>query len=195
MVSSIRKFGQEISHDNIVKTHAEKRRVKTIQRSVTDAVELELKRASGARLVSALPSTSGNDRDAASQGHRRYPKKTFPTGMKLIRRVRSRNQKLVLLQEEKDRFDAMRSIQRSTSHFKRYSALTMSVIACRSSFIRTTPAAPPWFGGTLVFLVAPPSLRLAKQCLETMTLRFGNCVMHYFAVLKAWRQLQSLFAR
>ena len=34
-----------------------------------------------------------------------------------------------MLKEEKDRFDAMRAIQSSTSTFKRYTALTMSVIA------------------------------------------------------------------
>ncbi|MCJ1390174.1 Potassium channel [Xylographa bjoerkii] len=46
-----------------------------------------------------------------------------------LRRVRTRGSKLVILREEKDRFDAMRSIQRSTRHFKQYFALSMSVIA------------------------------------------------------------------
>ena len=46
-----------------------------------------------------------------------------------INRVASRKPRLLLLYEEKDRFMAMRSIQNSTSNFKKYYALTMSVLA------------------------------------------------------------------
>ncbi|CZR62243.1 related to potassium channel [Phialocephala subalpina] len=41
----------------------------------------------------------------------------------------SRREKLILLKEEKDRFDAMREIQSNTSRFKQYTALAMSVLA------------------------------------------------------------------
>jgi potassium channel subfamily K len=41
----------------------------------------------------------------------------------------NRREKLVLLREEKDRFDAMREIQSDTSRFKQYYALSMSVLA------------------------------------------------------------------
>ena len=41
MVSSIRKFAQDLGHDNIIKNHVEKRRVDTIERSVTTSGELE----------------------------------------------------------------------------------------------------------------------------------------------------------
>ncbi|KAL9596099.1 MAG: hypothetical protein Q9179_004744 [Wetmoreana sp. 5 TL-2023] len=122
MVSSIQKFAQEISHDKIVKTHAERRRIRTINRSVSNTVELEQRRADGKTTHSPYPN------------HHRFPKKPFRSSMKLIRRVGSRKQKLLLLQEEKDRFDAMRSIQRSTLNFKKYSALTMSVLACAVGF-------------------------------------------------------------
>ncbi|KAI4117521.1 MAG: hypothetical protein LQ338_007536, partial [Usnochroma carphineum] len=125
VVSSIHKFAQEISHDNIVKSHAEKRRVRTIGRSVTTTVELEqqqaVERAFGRRRKSTSSASA-----KVQRGPRRRP---IRSGIKLIRRLTWRNQKLVLLQEEKDRFDAMRSIQRSTSNFKRYYALTTSVIA------------------------------------------------------------------
>src|SRR5438046_10580151 len=43
--------------------------------------------------------------------------------------TRSRGAKLLLLKEEKDRFDAMRKIQAGTARFKRWWALMMSVIA------------------------------------------------------------------
>ncbi|MCJ1444098.1 MAG: Potassium channel [Stictis urceolatum] len=46
-----------------------------------------------------------------------------------LRRIMSRTTRLLILREEKDRFEAMRAIQYSTRRFKRYFALTMSVIA------------------------------------------------------------------
>jgi potassium channel subfamily K len=46
-----------------------------------------------------------------------------------IKRAISRRTRLLLLREEKDRFDAMRAIQYSTRRFKRYFALSMSVTA------------------------------------------------------------------
>ncbi|KAI4194762.1 MAG: hypothetical protein LQ350_007584 [Teloschistes chrysophthalmus] len=114
MVSSIRKFAQEISHDNIVKRHVEKRRARTIDRSVSNAVELEERQ----------------DAEKIKEYRHRLPSnRHLRTGMKQLRRIASQKQKLILLQEEKDRFDAMRNIQQSTSKFKKYSALAMSVIA------------------------------------------------------------------
>ncbi|KAL8849937.1 MAG: hypothetical protein Q9221_005116 [Calogaya cf. arnoldii] len=61
--------------------------------------------------------------------HRPTRSNHMKSGLKRIQQVGSRKPKLLLLQEEKDRFDAMRSIQKSTSTFKKYSALAMSVIA------------------------------------------------------------------
>lgn len=134
IVSSIRKFAQEISRENIIKPAAEKRRVKTIDRSVTTTVELEQRQtdqtATGPRLTPFLRSPA-NVRHTSRR-------RTSKNGMKLIHRIRSRNQKLLLLQEEKDRFDAMREIQRSTSNFKKYSALTMSLMACKLLFVCIT---------------------------------------------------------
>jgi len=44
-------------------------------------------------------------------------------------RSRSRSQKVILMRQEKDRFDAMRSIQMNATTFKRWYALLVSVIA------------------------------------------------------------------
>ena len=52
------------------------------------------------------------------------------TGVKRLKRAATRKTKLLILREEKDRFNAMRGIQYSTKRFKKYSALCMSVIAC-----------------------------------------------------------------
>ena len=141
MVNSIRNFAQEISHDNIIKTHAEKRRVQTIDRSVTTTVELEQRQADEKNFARRLMSPSSSRAKYQHNPHSPQPKvhrarkEPLKSGMKLLRRVGSRRQKLVLLQEEKDRFDAMRSIQKSTANFKKYSALTMSVIACKFIFL------------------------------------------------------------
>lgn len=54
-----------------------------------------------------------------------------------------RRQKLLLLQEEKDRFEAMREIQDETRRFKQYYALALSVLAF----------AGLWCFGALVFML------------------------------------------
>lgn len=150
MVSSIRKFAQEISHVNIVKSHIEKRRVQTIGRSVTTSIELEERRGRGRHhnqtqhrpTISApfdlKPRAVTFDEEKAKQPDQPnvHIKGSRPaavySGLKALKRVGSRKPKLLLLREEKDRFTAMREIQRSTTTFKRYSALAMSVIACKA---------------------------------------------------------------
>jgi hypothetical protein len=59
-------------------------------------------------------------------------------------RRQSRREKLILLKEEKDRFDAMREIQSNTSRFKQYFALSMSALAF----------AIVWCVGAAIFMVA-----------------------------------------
>ena len=49
--------------------------------------------------------------------------------MRPLKQVRKRKPRLLLLEEEKDRFQQMRRIQHGTNQYKQYSALTMSVIA------------------------------------------------------------------
>lgn len=150
MVSSIRKFAQEISRDNIVKSHVEKRRVQTIGRSVTTSFELEERRGQGRHhpRLEHQPQVSAPfnlrpralafevekaDQTDHSTGAHLKPSKTatMHSGMRAFRRVGSRRPKLLLLREEKDRFTAMREIERSTATFKRYSALGMSITACK----------------------------------------------------------------
>lgn len=150
MVSSIHKFAQELGHDNIVKTHVEKRRVQTIGRSVTTSLELEQRRMeiahypefkhrpkisapfnAKAREVSFDEKTSKEPKHAPKNIKRTG---TIASGMRALKRVRSRRTKLLILREEKDRFTAMRDIQHSTKTFKNYYALTLSVIACKARF-------------------------------------------------------------
>lgn len=49
--------------------------------------------------------------------------------VKTLKKVRSRSQKVILMREEKDRFDAMRNIQLNAKKFKKWYALLVSVSA------------------------------------------------------------------
>jgi potassium channel subfamily K len=61
----------------------------------------------------------------------------------------NRREKLILLKEEKDRFDAMREIQSNTSRFKQYYALAMSGFAFGTL----------WCVGAVVFMIAEHRLQ------------------------------------
>lgn len=154
MVSSIHKFARELGHNNIVRTHVEKRRVQTIERSVTTSFELEERRNHvGHHLdfqhrpkISApfdlkTRAVSFDVNKADDSDHPPKPIKktgTMSSGMRALRRVGSRKPKSLVLREEKDRFTAMRDIQHSTKTFKNYYALTLSIIACKArSFFLT----------------------------------------------------------
>ena len=144
MVSSIRKFAQELGHDKIIKRHVEKRRTLTIGRSVTTSEELERrltlenKPTNGVRPTISAPLDPKQrsitfDVESGRDGKKSRKLKrttTIKTGVRKLRKASSRKPKILMLREEKDRFDAMRKIQRDTHKFKRYYALTMSVIAC-----------------------------------------------------------------
>ena len=149
MVSSIHKFAQELGHNNIVKTHVEKRRVQTIGRSVTTSFELEERRNHGGHhpdlehrpKISApfdletRAVTFDLEKAKDSDHPQKHIKKsgTVSSSIRALRRVGSRKPKLLILREEKDRFTAMRDIQHSTKTFKNYYALTLSIIACKAS--------------------------------------------------------------
>ena len=149
MVSSIRKFAQEMGSNHVVKTHAEKARSHTLTHSATNDLEYEemLQRHKKKNQKEQKPQISapfdakartiGFDVEKAmSEPVKSKPVKRSNTslthGMKRLTRASSRKPKVLLLREERDRFDQMRAIQKNTSNFKRYSALTMSIIACQS---------------------------------------------------------------
>lgn len=167
MVSSIRKFAQELGHDKVIKHHVESRRIRTLERAVTTSFEAE-QRYNGEhaflekgrrpsistpfnatkRTVAFDPEEKGDERTSKDPFSPRSltsltsPISTFSLSNLSIRprsitnsfrigKARARRPKLLILREERDRFNAMRSIQQSTRQFKRYSALMMSVLACK----------------------------------------------------------------
>jgi potassium channel subfamily K, other eukaryote len=73
------------------------------------------------------PSRFLNSKHHKGPFHRTFSAVSQP--VKTMRRVRSRKPKVILMREEKDRFEAMRSIQKGASDFKKWYALTLSVIA------------------------------------------------------------------
>ncbi|KAI9870372.1 MAG: Potassium channel [Pleopsidium flavum] len=147
VVSSIRQFALELGHDKVIKNHVERRRVRTIGRSLTGFTELHRQEVRnkglfqhGQRPVISAPvelqhrsvTFNGDDsqRDCPRSKQRDATKHgPLQTGFNVFRRVGSTMPKMVILREEKDRFTAMRDIQRSTAKFKRWYALTLSVIA------------------------------------------------------------------
>lgn len=150
MVSSIRGFAQELGSTHVVKSHVEKQRSHTLQRTATTDFEYEnlkshalaklhhKKRAPISEPFDLTNRTVNFDVEKATapapyESHQKNAKLGPVTAsLRMLRRVRSRQPKILLMRQEKDRFDAMRRIQHGTHKFKRYSALTMSFIACKS---------------------------------------------------------------
>ena len=150
MVSSIRGFAQELGSTHVVKSHVEKQRTHTLQRTATTDLEYaELKAHALSKFRHKRPpqiseplnlrkrTTNFDVEKAIAQAPHESNRKRSKLGpvtasLRVLKRVGPRQPKILLMRQEKDRFDAMRKIQYNTHKFKRYSALTMSLIACKS---------------------------------------------------------------
>lgn len=150
MVSSIRGFAQELGSTHVVKSHVEKQRTHTLQRTATTDFEYEHLKAHALgkqHHKKATPISEPFDltkrtvnfdveKGIAPAPHQSRQKSSkigpVTASLRALRRAGSRPPKILLMRQEKDRFDAMRKIQHDTHKFKRYSALTMSFIACKS---------------------------------------------------------------
>lgn len=153
MVSSISKFAMELGSEKIVKRHVERSRARTIGRTVTSSMELEEHQrknfTDGERPIISAPfdpvdrskertigfadEDTANGSVANGSTRRRVGGSALQRVSSIVlhpqRRVGSRKPKLLLLKEERDRFNAMRSIQTSTRRFKNWYALFLSVLA------------------------------------------------------------------
>lgn len=159
MVGSIHTFAGELSKDKVIRKRIETHRQRTVSRAVSSSIELQRSNdaekkidwTSGHRpqISSPLPSpnedrrplqriafvdTEGTALPSSTMGnlqrgrlHRTFSAMGQPA--KTLMRVGSRKPKVILMREEKDRFDAMRAIQRSASNFKKWYALSLSVLA------------------------------------------------------------------
>lgn len=139
MVSSIAKFAAEIGSDKIVRKHVENTRARTVGRTVTNSQEMERRQTfdEGSR-----PTISGpiNPVDRSKETAITFADdvdKPSPPRISTLKKVaslvtkqpRQRQPKLILLREEKDRFEAMRAIQNNTARFKKWYALCLSITA------------------------------------------------------------------
>lgn len=152
VISSLYKFASEIGEEKIIKKHISKERSRTFDRTVTESTDIEreqdlMSRHTRAELRKMHISAPYNPRRgerrpsiyAPRVEHRRSSvssrrKKTFWFALiakhtNLHHVVHHHNSKLVLMKEERDRFNAMRRIQAQTASFKRWWALTMSVLS------------------------------------------------------------------
>jgi potassium channel subfamily K len=155
IVSSISRFAKELGSQNVVRRHIENNRIKTIERTLTTERELSrentfsndkdksgaLKRDAsdetlGGRPAISAPFAPKSRSTTISFAGVKVPDDPLPpaNAIQTLQRVatmamRPRKPRLLLLREEKDRFDAMRRIQASTAHFKTWFALCMSVMS------------------------------------------------------------------
>ncbi|KAJ8605268.1 hypothetical protein MRB53_041524 [Persea americana] len=154
MVTSLAKFAGEIGSDKIIYRHIERSRTRTLGRTVTSSMEMEDRRQLNlderpeisapidqhrtATIKIADNKEDRSDFPSQRQGPMLQRTPTLPRLQRAatlpLQRVasmvnRPRVPKLILLREEKDRFQAMREIQAETEKFKKWSALGMSVIA------------------------------------------------------------------
>lgn len=144
VISSINKFAAEISEDKVVKKHIDRIRARTLERTISVDVEppptheLTEKRGLMHFIINPKhrrppPKRPSLNRAGSSQRSRQgsaIGNAIPPVRKRLtLKEVVKRKPKLLLLREEKDRFDAMRHIEHQTNSFKRWFRLTLSVIA------------------------------------------------------------------
>ena len=158
LVSSIHTFAGELGKDNVVRKHMETHRQRTLSRAVSSSIEVHrtdaaeknvdwssnrrppisrplplakeeenLERVAFNDPEDRAPSRSANGKAQRGPIHRTLRVMGHP--VKTLQRARARKPRVVLMREEKDRFDAMRAIQQGASDFKKWYALSISVIA------------------------------------------------------------------
>jgi len=149
VISSLHKFAAQIGEDNIVKKHISKERSRTFDRTITESSEYEREQAVMSahtrrelkkhHISAPYNLHRGNRRQSiyapapvrrsSSIKNRNAIFKPLAERMHAHHFVHHHKSKLVMMREEKDRFDAMRKIQKQTASFKRYWALSMSIFS------------------------------------------------------------------
>lgn len=129
IVSSLYRAAQELGEDHIVQKDVKRRREQALQLTVTNSQEYEhresrlIRRGPLGRLKISGPSEPRPYRTVMSSNERIT---SFPLNF-AVPSVVDRKPRLLLLKEEKDRFDTMRKIQADSKRFKRWIALIWSV--------------------------------------------------------------------
>ncbi|KAJ5757600.1 uncharacterized protein N7511_006294 [Penicillium nucicola] len=125
VVGSIHKFAREVHYDNVIRKHIEQKRKSTFNRSVSfdEFAASEGKLPIRDKEITPPGSTRQKNKDFHHHHHHRPIQHTI-AAMTTARRPR-----LLIMREEKDRFDAMRRIQYDTIRFRRWNDLIISIVA------------------------------------------------------------------
>lgn len=118
VVGSIHRFAREVHYDNVVRKHIEQKRQSTFDRSIAVDEPHETLEATPARGKRVVPLAVTYRRQ-----HRHQPIRNTIHAF-----ANNRRPKLLVMREEKDRFDAMRAIQHETMRFRRWNDLVISII-------------------------------------------------------------------
>ncbi|KAG9518264.1 voltage-gated potassium channel, partial [Aureobasidium melanogenum] len=157
IVTSLTTFATELGEDNIVQKQLERTRTRTIGRSFTSSIELKEREelALGLKPTISRPfdpvnrsiafaenTTPPRDNDPNQDQGTLLGLRRTATTLTVLRPIRK--PRLLLLREEKDRFNAMRRIQQKTEKWKKWSSL----------FISTAAFSILWCIGAVIFWVA-----------------------------------------
>jgi potassium channel subfamily K len=114
VVGSIHKFAREVHYDNVIRKHIENKRQITYDRAVTFQELCASQGKTSAIEDIVLPAKTHPHRPIRNTIHAISARRSKP--------------RLNIMREEKDRFDAMRSIQYDTLRFRRWNHLVISLI-------------------------------------------------------------------
>ncbi|KAJ5356105.1 Ion transport 2 [Penicillium concentricum] len=124
VVESIFKFAREVHYDNVIRRHIEHKRESTFERSIGfhKFKYPDERRPSGEEAITPPALTL---QESKTQRHR--PHRPIRNTIDAI--ATARRPRIIVMREEKDRFDAMRRIQYDTMRFRRWNNLVISIVA------------------------------------------------------------------
>ncbi|KAJ5817600.1 hypothetical protein N7447_007608 [Penicillium robsamsonii] len=124
VVESIFKFAREVHYDNVIRRHIEHKRESTFERAIGfHKFKYPIgRRLSGERVIT--PPALALQESNTHRRHRHRPIRNTIDAIATARRPR-----IIVMREEKDRFNAMRRIQSDTLRFRRWNNLIISIVA------------------------------------------------------------------
>lgn len=126
VVGSIHQFAKEVHYDNVVRKHIEQKRQDTFERSITPH-ELDGDQTGPSADIKDIARPGLSRRLSRISFHPQHKHET--TILSTISALTtSRRPRLLVMREEKDRFDAMRAIQYETMRFRRWNDLIISLV-------------------------------------------------------------------
>ena len=137
IVSSIYKFMRELSEENIVMKHTDRMRQQTASRTVTNSFDLRQREHAEHRLIRKR---TISERDRLSISGPKQPRIMRTAMGNTVKRVatfaplpnalrQNKKPQILLLKEERDRFNAMREIQHRSKKYRQWTALMFSTFA------------------------------------------------------------------